>query len=79
MFTQRLVFGCQRSMHGRAPAVPVPTVCASGPPRSGGTLAAPRSMEVVTACAAVDPLSDLVEIAGLEPAASGLQSRRSPN
>ena len=26
-----------------------------------------------------DPLSDLVEIAGLEPAASGLQSRRSPS
>ncbi len=29
--------------------------------------------------AADDPLSNLVEIAGLEPAASGLQSRRSPS
>jgi hypothetical protein len=28
---------------------------------------------------AAGPLSNLVEIAGLEPAASGLQSRRSPS
>ena len=31
------------------------------------------------AASAADPLSNLVEIAGLEPAASGLQSRRSPS
>ncbi len=37
-----------------------------------------RSM-VGRAGARRDPLSNLVEIAGLEPAASGLQSRRSPS
>jgi hypothetical protein len=38
-----------------------------------------RSMEAAAASTATDPLSNLVEIAGLEPAASGLQSRRSPS
>ena len=61
------------------PAEPEPAVCVAEPPQLRGAHAAPRSIKVATACAAADPLSDLVEIAGLEPAASGLQSRRSPS
>ncbi len=69
LYAQRLIFDCQRSRAARQRRG-----------RRGDHLAASRNLYIGLARSLVrNPLSYLVEIAGLEPAASGLQSRRSPS
>ena len=66
VYTQRLIFDYQRAMHGGRRHVVRRGVRDQDPARIDGSKIH-RLLDV------------LVEIAGLEPAASGLQSRRSPS